>query len=1371
MERITQIHGSKKGSSSGGAVEASDTLRSKAYARVLDAISEGEIEGLVNGPKSIYLNNTPLQGADGTFNFDVKVDLRHGSQGQPHIEGFPSVENEVQVAVEVKKDTPVVRTVTNGNVDAIRVKVLIPQLSSQDKKTGDLNGSSVSIAVEIQSTGGQWTRVVEDEISGKTMSRYERSYRVELTGTAPWNVRIVRLTDDSKDSAVANKTIFSSITEIIDTKLSYPNTALVGIRVDASQFDSIPTRSYHMRLLRVQVPSNYDPVARTYAGAWDGTFKIAWTNNPAWCFYDLVTSERYGLGQHVLPNSVDKWTLYSIGKYCDELVPDGKGGTEPRFALNVYLQTREEAYKLLTDMAGAFRGMLYWSGGSIVMTQDAPGDASYLFTNSNVIEGEFSYSGSSVKARHTVALVTWNDLTDMGRQKVEYVEDAAGVAQFGVISTEVVAFGCTSQAQAHRLGRWILLSELTETETVTFSTGMEGVAIAPGRIIKVRDNYRYGKRLGGRVVESTTSKITLDSEVTLAIDDNVVYVIAPDGKTHTSKVTGGGNVLSLSTPMEQLAVRGATWVLSVPGQAAPRDYRVVSVTEKESGIYDVTALEHNPEKYQLVDDVTNLGSSGGAGVISAPRPPAVPSDLKVAAVGYMDGVVQKYKLLASWASADADTAYWELEQRHESSNPVMFQNIAYPSLEIPDAKPGYHTIRVRAAHPKGIRSGWASASPVYVGKKITDVTGAFDSAGAKSIFLAVKLNWVFQKEALAAGSINVVEIWASKNATADAPATDPIMIGRVGGQGTEFVHADLLPGVKYTYRLRAIDQAGNKGDFYPPEGMVGEAASNIGEIIDRLDDSFRGSQFYRDLTSQIEEIDIAGLDSVPEIIESVADISDSLERIRRDQERSGDLLLRSVVVDEEVRIEARDAYARALDVVRIVEDGLALEVSRREALEAVVGDTAALVASEQVARADGDEALASNLSALQAQVVTDIAEANALIVNEQTARSTADQALATQLNALQTKFASDIAKTDAAVVSEQTARSTADGALAADLSALSARFNNFNGQTGQTVEAVVISDRQARANGDQALATSVNGLTARFDNYNASGKPAGSFEAVIASESQARANGDSANAQLINQVTARMNNAGGSGVTLEQSFTAQASAINGLRAQYSIKIDNNGHVSGFGLSSEPANGAPISTFAVAADRFMIASPTTGGVVPFQVYSSATYVNGAYVPAGVYIKDAFIRNAMVNSIHIAGNAVSVALWARGPGLAEVGFTVPDGETWEAFNVASFDGGSVYSYDSNSFLGGSVSYSLTGANSISLPRVISGYNRVGGAQGDMLPRFLEMPTTRSSVTAHGAGYHVISSTCSLDGGDNGRITKWPGFVTLCVFVRKR
>ena len=306
MERITQIHGSKKGSSSRGAVEASDTLRSKAYARVLDAIGEGEIEGLVNGPKSIYLDETPLQNADDTFNFDVKVDLRHGSQGQAHIEGFPSVENEVQVAVEVKKDTPVARTITNGNVDAVRVKILIPQLSSQDKKTGDLNGSSVKIAVEVQSAGGQWTRAVEDEISGKTMSRYERSYRVALTGTAPWNVRIVRLTDDSKDSAVANKTIFSSITEIIDTKLSYPNTALVGIRVDASQFDSIPTRSYHMRLLRVQVPSNYDPVARTYAGAWDGTFKIAWTNNPAWCFYDLVTSERYGLGQHVLPNSVDK---------------------------------------------------------------------------------------------------------------------------------------------------------------------------------------------------------------------------------------------------------------------------------------------------------------------------------------------------------------------------------------------------------------------------------------------------------------------------------------------------------------------------------------------------------------------------------------------------------------------------------------------------------------------------------------------------------------------------------------------------------------------------------------------------------------------------------------------------------------------------------------------------------------------------------------------------------------------------------------------------------------------------------------------------------------------------------------------------------
>lgn len=832
MNNIAMICGAKKGQSSEGAVEADDTLRSRAYAQVLDAISEGEIEGLVNGARSIYLDGTPLEGADGKPTFDVKVDLRNGTQGQAHIEGFPSVESEIAVGVEVKKASAVTRTITNQNVDAVRVKLQIPQLSEQDKKNGNLNGSAVKIAIEMQMGAGAFTRVVEEEINGKTMSSYERAYRIELPGSGPWSIRMVRLSDDSSDSAVQNKTFFSSMTEIIDTKLSYPNTAIVGIRIDAKQFNSVPERAYHMRLLRVKVPVNYSPETRTYAGPWDGTFKIAWTNNPAWCFYDLITNERYGLGQHIPNDAVDKWTLYSIGQYCDQMVPDGKGGMEPRFAMNAYIQTREDAYKLLNDMAGAFRGLLYWSGGSVITTQDAPGDATYLFSNANVIEGEFSYSGSSAKARHTVALVTWNDLSDMGRQKVEYVEDAAGIARHGVITTEVAAFGCTSQGQAHRVGRWILLSELTETETVTFSTGLEGVAVAPGGIVKVRDNYRHGKRLGGRVVAVTGTQITLDSEVQVPAG-GTLYVVGAEGRVHTCTVSGSGAVLVMSKAMSSPAVSGATWVINAPGEAPPKDYRVISVSEREAGIYEVTALEYNAEKYAMVDDVTRLASSDVPPGLA--KKPETPKNLKIGVVDYRDGAVQKYKILLAWDAAGPEVSHWEVEHRDVDSNPAVSKNIAFPLFEIDNAKAGYHTLRVRSVGPRGSFSPWTDSTSIFVGAK--SESEVFDSAEVKAGFLSAILKWSLRAEV--ADTIRAVEIWGRPRDTPEGtepPA--PIMLGTTASPGVEWVHTDLAADTYWIYRIRPIDVRGNAGAFYPQGGMIAAPPPDVVNI--RLEPNFNG---------------------------------------------------------------------------------------------------------------------------------------------------------------------------------------------------------------------------------------------------------------------------------------------------------------------------------------------------------------------------------------------------------------------------------------------------------------------------------------------------------------------------------------------------
>lgn len=537
------------GASARVAQEAPDSLRSKAYARVVDLISEGEIEGLVDGLQSVYLDDTPIQNADGTTNFSgVTLETRDGTQQQSYVPGFSSVENEVPVGVEIKASQPVVRSITDPDVDAVRIKVSVGQLTNQDTTNGDLNGSSVSFSIDRQVSGGGFVEVINDTISGKTTTKYQRSYYVPLTGNGPWEIRVRRITADSTSSAIQNKTYLDSYTEVVESKLRYPNSALVALRVDASQFSAIPRRSYDMKLLRVRVPVNYDPGTRTYSGVWNGNFKIAWTDNPAWCFYDLVTSTRYGLGGYIPESQVDKWALYRVAQYCDQLVPNGLGGFEPRFTCNLYLQTREQAYKVVQDMASIFRGMVYWSGGAITVTQDAPSDAVYQFAPGNVVDGEFAYQGSSAKARHTVALVTWNDPDDFYRQKVEYVEDAAGIARYGIVQSDVVALGCTARGQAHRVGKWLLFSEQSESEIVTFRTGLEGAVVRPGDVIKVADPVRGGMRLGGRIAAATASTVTLDQELPADLPWRL-SVVLPNG-TVEERLVGpvSGRTLTVTIP-------------------------------------------------------------------------------------------------------------------------------------------------------------------------------------------------------------------------------------------------------------------------------------------------------------------------------------------------------------------------------------------------------------------------------------------------------------------------------------------------------------------------------------------------------------------------------------------------------------------------------------------------------------------------------------------------------------------------------------------------------------------------------------------------------------------------------------------------------
>jgi predicted phage tail protein len=704
MKQIKGFGGGGKGGGGGGRVaqESPDTLRSIAYANVLDLVCEGEIEGLADGLKSVYFNETPLQNDNGTFNFSgTEITTRNGTQAQSYIPGFESVENEIGVATEVVAATPIVRSITDDDADAVRVRVSIPQLSEQNTTNGDLNGSIVEFAIDLQSNGGGFVQQRLATINGKTTSKYERSYRIELTGSPPWDIRVRRITPDATTVAVQNKTFFESFTEIVDGKFRYPNSAIVGIKIDSSQFSSIPRRSYDIKMLRVRVPSNYDPVTRVYTGIFDGTFNVAWTDNPAWCFYDLLTNERYGLGGLISEAQVDKYTLYAIGRYCDELVSDGGGGTEPRFTCNIYFQTREEAFNVINNMASIFRGMPYWSSGSITLGIDSPSDPVYQFTNANVIDGVFNYSGSGLRARHTVALVTWNDPEDFYRQKVEYVEDADGIERFGIVQTEIVAVGCSSRGQANRVGRYILFTEQSETEMVTFKTGLEGYTIRPSEIIQVADEMRAGTRRGGRVVSATTTVVTLDVDVSgfAGIVGGSLSVILPDGSLETKTILSVVTTqVTVSSAFSAAPANNTIWMLQTSAVEAQL-FKIISAVEQEDGV-EVTALAHNPGKYNLIEQDLKL-QPRQIGLLSATPDP--PSNLQISESLYEVNANVLVEIDLSWSPSDGATGY-QVSYKAGERNFVNLPVTSATSIEIREAIEGLYVFKVFALSSLGKRS-------------------------------------------------------------------------------------------------------------------------------------------------------------------------------------------------------------------------------------------------------------------------------------------------------------------------------------------------------------------------------------------------------------------------------------------------------------------------------------------------------------------------------------------------------------------------------------------------------------------------------------------------------------------------------------------
>ncbi|EFB1086226.1 host specificity protein J [Escherichia coli] len=619
-----------KGSSKGHTPrEAKDNLKSTQLLSVIDAISEGPVEGPVDGLKSVLLNSTPVLDTEGNTNIaGVTVVFRAGEQEQTPPEGFESSGSETVLGTEVKYDTPITRTITSANIDRLRFTFGVQALVETTSK-GDRNPSEVRLLVQIQRNGG-WVTEKDITIKGKTTSQYLASVVVDNLPPRPFNIRMRRMTPDSTTDQLQNKTLWSSYTEIIDVKQCYPNTALVGVQVDSEQFGSQQvSRNYHLRGRILQVPSNYNPQTRQYSGIWDGTFKPAYSNNMAWCLWDMLTHPRYGMGKRLGAADVDKWALYVIGQNCDQSVPDGFGGTEPRITCNAYLTTQRKAWDVLSDFCSAMRCMPVWNGQTLTFVQDRPSDKVWTYNRSNVVMPDdgapFRYSFSALKDRHNAVEVNWIDPNNGWETATELVEDTQAIARYGRNVTKMDAFGCTSRGQAHRAGLWLIKTELLETQTVDFSVGAEGLRHVPGDVIEICDDDYAGISIGGRVlaVNSQTRTLTLDREITLP----------SSGTTLISLVDGQGNPVSVEVQSVTDGVKVkvsrvpdgvaeySVWGLKLP-TLRQRLFRCVSIRENDDGTYAITAVQHVPEKEAIVDNGAHFDGDQ-SGTVNGVTPPAV----------------------------------------------------------------------------------------------------------------------------------------------------------------------------------------------------------------------------------------------------------------------------------------------------------------------------------------------------------------------------------------------------------------------------------------------------------------------------------------------------------------------------------------------------------------------------------------------------------------------------------------------------------------------------------------------------------------------------------------------------------------------------
>lgn len=985
------VQGAKKGGGgSSGGKEDRDSLHSTSYARIVDLLSEGEIVGPVDGLKSVYFDETPVLSSDGTANFSgYDIQFRSGTQDQDPVSGFPASESTTSVGVEIKASTPWNHTFTNTELDAVRITLAVGGLQKVNQKNGNITGYRVDYTIELSSNGGPYSTVVSSAFDGKTTSTYARSHRIDLpSGGAPWTVRVSRSTADSSTNYISDTTLVQAYTEIIDAKLRYPMSAIAAIKIDASQFSSIPTRAYHLKGRIIRVPSNYDADRRTYTGTWDGTFKTAYSNNPAWVFYDILTNDRYGLGDVLDAGYIDKWSLYEIGQYCDESVPTGVGSTtEPRFTCNCYLQSAADATAVLSDLATVFRGIVYWGNGSAIPVADMPRDPSYTYTAANVIDGKFQYQGSARSTRYTVCYVSYNDPDDMYNTKVEAVEDADGIARYGIVATSITAFACSSRSQAHRLGLWALLTSQRETRSVTFSVGLDGAIATPGQIIRIADPAIAGKRIGGRLhAVNSTTQVVVDKNDVIVVGDTLICTL-PSGKTESRTVSAvDGTTITVGTAFSAAPGPESIWAV-VNSDLQTQTFRVVSVTEGDGSTFDIAAIQNEQSKYAAVDYGSALSDTIITSIPESSVP--APSDLKITSNEVVEQGISSTTVTLSWTKPEVTggVGYYILEWKRDNSDWMTAPQVASCSYDITSAYSGTYQFRIRATNAVGVKSPWRASAAVTIDGLLAAPASPVSLTAAGEVF-GIGLKWGFPS---GLNILSYTEIWYSQ--TNDRTAAT--LLTMLPYPRSDFTLTGLKSGQKFYFWARLVDKNGLAGDYYPASatgGVVGTSSTDANSILGYLTNQITSSQLGSDLLSEINTASstASSASSAASTAQSTADAAQSA---------------------------ASKAKAAA------------------DAAKAEADENGSAIAAETTARKEADETITSQVNSLASTVSGN----TAAISSEATTRANADAALSDRIDTV----SSTAATNTAAITKEATTRANADSALSATVSSVESTVSSL----------------------------------------------------------------------------------------------------------------------------------------------------------------------------------------------------------------------------------------------------------------------------------------------------------------------------------------